>query len=336
MINNLLNAMSSYMSIAKYTNENEESFACRLCYSALGLWCLNIAQNKEGKIFGATKNKQTIVLNELLARYTTLFPCISKYFYNDNPQIIFSRFIRRVYEETGYLITEEDNRNRVANWGRSIRIGEEAMFFGIPKDINTVNGLGLFAMPTNYEVSIRDFLIRDNLTCDEYINEKFDPIYFHKRDLSMEELTFFDALSDNPPSRSWQSYFNTEYSIARESETGPFYCVIKTPDGLIFNEERIEAQTDKFNSYEYRRLYFAIKNYYKKPQVVRIIKIDENYSYIQLSGHLPNREYYLLLLLSWPVNGAFDKTKFIIKNNLLKGINSAFKSIGLKIQEEKV
>ncbi len=97
-MNELLTAMSSDMGINRYRDESNESYIYRLCYSALGLWCLQIAQN------GTTKHNQTIVMNELLQRYFELFPGIAdKFAHADNPLVSLLVHFRKVYEETGYL-----------------------------------------------------------------------------------------------------------------------------------------------------------------------------------------------------------------------------------------
>jgi hypothetical protein len=92
----------------------------------------------------------------------------------------------------------------------------------------------------------------------------------------------------------------------------------------------MKPQTGSFTSYEYRRLYFAIKSHYKNPISIRVTGLDEKYSKIHIGGYLPNREYYLMLLLSWPERSAFDKVKFIIRNNLLEPALSVLENIGLK------
>ncbi len=79
-MNDLLNTMSADMNIPCFRNESEESFIYRTCYSALGQWCLKTAQNSTGGVVGTTKHSQTIVLSDLLARFSEIFPCISDRF----------------------------------------------------------------------------------------------------------------------------------------------------------------------------------------------------------------------------------------------------------------
>ena len=333
-MNELLTAMSADMGIDRYYGESEDSFVYRLCFSALGQWCLHMAQNLSDGINGTTKHNQTIVLNELILRYSELFPTVTDFFVDtNNPQLSFPVHIRKVYEETGYLLTDDNNRNRLANYGRSIPLGKTALFFGIPNTTYTVNGLGAFTSPTAYTISSSEFLIRDDLTWEEYFQSQFDIIDFYDRDINLDELEFFNPLSNNVPSKSWGKRMETDCSVARKSELGPFYRVIRVADTTLqFADEPIEPQSDSLTSYEFRRLYFALKAHYMKPLKASLTKQDEEYSKIRVGGHLPNREYYYLLLLSWPVNNAFDRVNFLIRNSFISVVAAALINIGIEVK----
>lgn len=335
MINDLLKTMSVDMNIPRFNNETDDSFAYRLCYSALGQWCLHIGHNMSGKNVGTSKHNQTNVLNELLAKYIELFPNISERFINlSNQQSNISVFIRKTYEETGYLLTDQNNHNKLANYGRSIKLGNQILFFGLPQIVYAVNGLGVFSAPTTYEVTLKDFLIRDNLSCEEYFQACFDPINFYERDIDIQELEFFNPLVNSVPSQSWYKNLETDCSVARKTDTGPFFRVMRMPEGILFSEEPIEIQSDSFTSYEYRRLYFAMKKHYKNPSKVLVSQLDNEYSKIRIGGYLPNREYYFILLLSWPEHSAFDKVNYILKNNLMDEALLMLINIGFQIEGE--
>lgn len=334
-MNALLSAMSLDMGIGRHLDETDSSFVYRLLYSALGQWCLRTAQNMSVDNLGTTKQNQTIVLNDLLNKFVQMFPFIANYFNDEsNQQMNFSVFVRRVYEETGYLLTNDDNRNVVANYGRCVVLGKNALFFGSPTSNYVVNGLGIHTEPTNYVVPVKEFLIRDNLSPEEYFKACFDPVDFYDRDrdIDIENLEFFNPLSTNAPSRSWENRPTTDCTMARKSNHGPYYRVMKISEALHFAEEPVEPQSDSFTSYEYRRLYFALKAHYGMPLKATINKIDNVYSAIRLNGHLPNREYYFLLLLSWPLNGAFDKIGFLTHNSLLGDIIDVLANLGIAIK----
>ncbi|MEL7566581.1 MAG: hypothetical protein AAGU27_17105 [Dehalobacterium sp.] len=332
-MNELLLTMSANMGINRFLGETEDSFIYRVLFSALGQWCLRTAQNISFGVFGTTKHNQTIVLNDLLDKYSKIFPPVAdKFIDTSNQQASFPVFIRRIYEETGYLLTDEDNRNEIANYGRSILLGDKALFFGLPDSDYTVNGLGVFANPTVYRVSSKEFRIRDDLTYEGFFKSCFDPIDFYDRDIDVNELEFFNPLSHNVPSRSWGKQPQTNCTLARKSELGPFYRVMWISGVLQFADEPIEQQSDSFTSYEYRRLYFALKAHYGVPLKSAITRMGEDYSMIRIGGHLPNREYYYLLLLSWPMNGAFDKVSFLAHNDILVEIVDVLKNLGIEIE----
>lgn len=333
-MNELLTAMSTDMGIDRYQSESEESFIFRLCYSGLGQWCLRTAQNVTDGIVGTTKHNQTIVLNELLQRYSELFPSVANRFIDaNNQQANLPVHIRRIYEETGYLLTGDNNRNQLVNFGRSITIGNTSLFFGVPNMPFNVNGLGVFSTSTLYKSTAREFLIRDTLTYEEYFQSRFDILDFHERDINLDELEFFNPLSNNVPSLSWSKKIETDCSIARRSEIGPFYRVMRESDtSLLFTEEPIEPQNDSLISHEYRRLYYALKAHYGNPLTARVVKKDIKYSEIKIHGHLPNREYYYMLLLSWPVNHAFDKVNFLVKNCFVAEVIDTLKNIGIDVK----
>jgi hypothetical protein len=333
-MNEFLNAMSSDMGINRYKGESDDSFIYRLCYSSLGQWCLQIAQSSSAAITGTTKHNQAIVINDLLHRYTELFPRIADRFIDANkPMVNFSAHIRRVYEETGYLQTDKSNRNRLANSGRNIRVGNTSLLVGVPNKTHTVNGLGVFTSPTTPSFSTREFLIRDVLTCEEYFQERYDITDFYERDITADGLQYFNPLSISVPSQSWSAKMVKECSIARKSKLGPFYRVIQESDkSLLFADEIVEPQSDSLTSYEYRRLYFAIKAHYNNPLKAWTVKQDEEYSKIRIGGYLPNREYYYLLLLSWPFKHAFDKVNFLIRNDFIPEVADTLKNIGIVIK----
>lgn len=332
MIIELVNKMSSDMNISRFQDESDEQFIYRIIYSALGQWCLSICNNITGTKKGATKHYLTKTLHNLLDKYIELFPFISNKFIdtnNLNKNILV--WIQKVYRETGYLIPEDEHYNKLADFERSIILGGQALYFGLPQKPYTVNGLGVFSSPSTYIVPLKEYLIRDDLTSEEYFNIKFDPIDFVFRNIDLSFLEFFNPLLNNVPSLSWSKSLETECTIARNIETGSYYRVIKTEEGFMFADEPVEEKSDSFNSYEYRRLYYALKAHYKNPLNARIVKIDREYSKLILEGHLPYREYFFLLLVAWPEKSAFDKTNFIIKNSLLYDVRTTLENIGIKI-----
>ena len=328
-MNKLLEAMASDMNIQRYLRESETSFEYRVILSGLGQWCLRSAASPDE---GVTKHSQTLLLNSLQEKYMDLFTETKTMFETETFSV--AVFIRRVYEEIGYLFSDENNKNHIANNGKCIAIDDGNIYFGNFEPAS-ISGLGVI---TNHYAPLltdwRNILIRDKLTWDQFIANQYDIVLFEDRDISVDEVQFFNPLSHNSPSSSWENRMTTDRTIARKTPNGPFYKVMQSNNGLIFCEEPQNVNADELISFEYRRLYFALKKAYENPLRAKIKALDDEYSELIIGGHLPNREYYLLLLCAWPYQQVFNKNKFIIKNQALALIKDVLSNLAIEIKGE--
>lgn len=333
-MNKLLGIMSKDMRIKPYIDECDESYMYRVCYSALGLWCLRTAQNTTSEIVGSSKRNQTVVLDDMIEQYIKIFPQTRDLLrYSTNPNQRLSIHIRHLYEQTGYLSTDSTERNTVCNYGRSILFGDKCLYFGVPNQEFEMNGLGIFCSAQDKYAEINEFLMRDHLSPEEYFNVKFNICDFYVKDLDMQELQYFDPLAKTSPSKAWTNVMTTECTVARMGNKGPYYRVMKIQsDKILFADEIRQVPADKFTDYEYRRLNFALKYHYNNPMIMWINPLDNEYTHIKLSGQLPNREYFFLSLVAWPKEGASDKTNFIIRNIFLSYIVECFANIGITVR----
>lgn len=316
-MNELINIMSDDMNIHPYTNEPAEYFGYRVIYSALGLWCLTSAlSEKEGKR-GISKNAQSILLHDLSKKYVELCPMAKRFIFASR-NIDIAIFIRNIYEQTGYLLTLDNNYNVLNNSGETIKVSEtDYLYFGLPATYYIVNGLGIHCRNGRHEVKLNDFLIRDSLTPEEYIKVKYDECDFNERDIDVAELEFFNPFYYGNISNSWHGYMKSNMTMARKSKMGPYYKTIRKEDGtLLFADDSSEDELDALTGAEFRRLYIALRYHYDNPMQLLICPIDEVYSYIRILGQLPNREYFYLLMNAWPRYGFFDRNHFIIRNEL--------------------
>lgn len=316
-MNELIDIMSDDMNIHPYTNEPAEYFGYRVIYSALGLWCLTSAlSEKEGKR-GISKNAQSILLHDLSKKYVELCPMAKRFIFASR-NIDIAIFIRNIYEQTGYLLTLDNNYNVLNNSGETIKVSEtDYLYFGLPATYYIVNGLGIHCRNGRHEVKLNDFLIRDSLTPEEYIKVKYDECDFNERDIDVAELEFFNPFYYGNISNSWHGYMKSNMTMARKSKMGPYYKTIRKEDGtLLFADDSSEDELDALTGAEFRRLYIALRYHYDNPMQLLIRPIDEAYSYIRILGQLPNREYFYLLMNAWPRYGFFDRNHFIIRNEL--------------------
>lgn len=328
-MNKLISIMAEDMRIYPYNHEPDESFEFRVIYSALGLWCLKSALSEKGNQRGISKNSQSILLHNLVEKYTELFPKIRSVLLGSKNSDI-AVFIRNIYEQTGYFLTTENNYNILNNSEETVKLSATAhLYLGIPEGDYSMNGLGVHVDSKKREIPLKDFLVRDYLTPEEYLNVKFDECDFDRRDMPLDTLEFFNPYYYGNVSSSWHSYMKSGITMARQSKMGPYYRVIRKENNtFLFADDISVDDLDALTGAEFRRVYVALKRYYDNPMQMLICPIDEAFSYIRILGQLPNREYYYLLMNAWPKNGYLDRNNFIIRNSLTEQTTEILGAIG--------
>lgn len=329
----LLNIIADDLSIAQYSGESDADFIYRVCYSALASWMLKMSLSSTDNRIGISKQAQTTNIEELLQQYQRYFSLDASYFSDDsNRTHTLSYQIRKVYEETGYLLSDDRNYSIVANYGRTICTGDGYLFFGIPESSYWMNGLGLYYPFGMNDVDLFDAMLRDTMSVEQYVSSKFNPLDFEERDIEIQDLQFFDPTLPKPPSSSWSAKQITTESIARSSNRSMYRTLIDKDNQILFKEDPLDNNNERFTSSEMRRLYCALKAKYGAPVIAWIKNLNNTYSEIRVSAQLPNREYYFMLLFTWPKQNAFNKTKFICKNNMLKTIEKMLCNIGVEVR----
>lgn len=332
-MNKLIAKMAEDMKIEPYDGELQNEFNCRVIYSALGLWCLTLSENKNNGIMGITKRQHSIMLRTLIDNYFMIEPKLSEYLTSPKNGEKFYIKIRELYENTGYLLTDETNKNRLSYYERQVSTGSNNdLYIGIPKDTSLeFNGLGVFCKQSSEAISVNEFIMRDNTTNVDYIKLKYDICDFENRDIDNRELEFFNPLLKSAPYQSWGQHMETDFSIARKGVYGPYYRVMRSDDEILYFEQ-IETEKGLYAE-EFRRLYFALRKHYENPQPIWVIDKDGEYVELQLTAKLPTREYCLLLLSAWPISNAFNSQKYLLKKNLLPMISSALNNIDVYVKE---
>lgn len=328
-MNEMINIMACDMSIRPYLNEPADAFEHRIIYSALGLWCLKSALSEKENKKGISKNAQSILLHDLSKKYIELCPS-AKHFMLASRNTDIAIFIRKIYEQTGYLLTLDNNYNVLNNSGEVVRFSDtDYLYLGLPTTGYIVNGLGIHCRNGKHEVKLNDFLIRDSLTPEEYLKVNYDECDFDERDIDVEELEFFNPFYYGNVSNSWYGRMKSNMTMARKSTMGPYYRVIRKEDGtLLYADDNSTDGLDALTGAEFRRLYVALKQHYDNPMQLLICPIDEEYSYIRILGQLPNREYFYLLMNAWPRYSFSDRNNFIIRNELTAQTAAVLGTIG--------
>ncbi|MBR0406559.1 MAG: hypothetical protein IJI53_00825 [Clostridia bacterium] len=333
-MNELLETIADDLRISQYQMESESDFCYRVCYSALAFWLLTSAKGKENEIPGISKKAQTDTILKLLELYNREIGLESQRFFDDN--YTYCQHIRDVYEETGYLFTDNRNYSMIANFGRAVKIDEEYLYFGCPDNILSMRGLGVYSENSVYTVTLYDAMIRDNLSIREYILSQYNPLDFEERDIDLNTLEFFNPRLRKNPSSSWEKQISVKNTVARTRDKAQYFRVMSSDEGVLtFADCRLNEKREKLNAFEQRRLYIALKAYYNEPVIAWISPLDSAYTEIRLSAHLPNREYYFLLLLAWPMDNAFQKNRFVTTIGMLPVIETMLKNLGIEVRRRR-
>ena len=311
--------MADDMGICPYANEAAESYGYRVIYSALGLWCLKSALSEKENIKGISKSAQS----HLLQKYIEMCPT-SKHFLFGSRTMDVAVFIRNIYEQTGYLLTLDNNFNVLNNTGETVGFSDiDHLYLGIPAVDYSLNGLGIHCSCKSNEIKLKD-----------YMKINYDECDFDERDIDIDKLEFFNPFYCGNVSKAWQKRMTCSRTIARENTIGPYYRVMRIEDGkLLYADENRSDELDALTGAEFRRLYIAIKKHYDNPMQLLICPIDEEYSHIKILGQLPNREYYYLLMNAWPKKGFSDRNNFIIRNKLTAQITAVLGALGFTVRD---
>lgn len=332
-MNELISRIALDLRIERYEGEILDDFYGRVVYSGIGLWCLELSKEENSERKGISKKGQTVKLDRVLKEYQKIYPGIKDYFVNPKARENFSTKVRQFYESVGYLRTTEENRNCLTSYDIEVDTdGYKNLYIGTNREIPLeMNGLGIFLTAGTEAINVNQFLARDNLSNEAFIESQYDVCDFEERYIDLNSLQFFNPLLKSAPSQSWGDQIETDLSIARTGLLGPYYRIIRNDEKIWFCEEQNSGSG--LYAEDFRRLYFALRSYYENPQPVWVMKVDKNYSKIRLSAKLPAREYSLILLCAWPLNNAFSTQEYLIRKELLPMVIKALNSIGIMVKE---
>lgn len=337
-MNELLKTMAKDMGIDFYDDESLESYAYRIIYSGLGLWCLHMAASLRGEVDGRSKKGLTRALNGQLKEFLNINFGASdelKMRLVHSPSLNLGQFIRNIYEETGYLSNLDQSRNGLNRGGETVEVGKNLyLYLGLPKEAYAMSGLGVYCKVVENPIFLYDLLIRDDRSPEAYLRAHFNPLDFDA--VPPKDPLFFDVESHEKMAQSWSDQLKGNMGIAKSPEEGLYYRVIRSPKGKLFYAATPydDAGPNRMSGYEYRRLYLALKKYLKAPVTAECEKIDSIYSCLRIHGEIPNREYYFLLLSGWPKRGFADKETFIIKNDRIECCKTMLENIGIVFEDE--
>ncbi|MDD6219361.1 MAG: hypothetical protein PUA98_08865 [Selenomonadaceae bacterium] len=328
-MNDLFISMAKDMKISRYNGEGESSYIYRLVLSGIGLWCLNLAMSEKGSQKGLSKNYLTRMLHILMQKYLTIYPPLKECLLSERGDL--AKFIRNVYEQTGYLIASGKTSNTLNKSWETIQIAEnDNIFLGLPGGDYTINGLGVHCEKAYNVYDLKDFLVRDEMTPEEYVRCLFDELDFFSPDIDTSKFEYFQTCRKLKLSESWKRNFDSKYTVARDTDTGCYYRILVQDGEIRAISENNQEDKKMFTGMDYLRLYAALRKSNRAPMQIELSRLDNEYSRLRILGKLPNREYFFLILNGWPERGFSDRYHFIIKTKLAEPIIKILEDIGFE------
>ena len=329
-MNDLIRAMSEDLSIAPFQGEKSSDYLYRLCFSALAAQILSLASGKDHGNYGISKKAQTEKVLQLVDLYQECVGVDKGRFIAESDDC--SAFFRKAYEETGYLTVDDTNNSVIARFGRTVKTSGGYLYFGFPAARSKMVGLGVYTDTSSVDADLFETLLRDTRSTSDFIKDMFNPLDFEERDIDKSDLEFFNPTLKKPPSSSWSKKIYSQFTLAKSLSTKIFYRVICADRNgtLLFADNPIDTEKGCLTAYDLRRVFIALKAYYREPAVAWINPLDHNHYEITLSVHLPMREFYFLLLSAWPKENAFDRKRFITRTEFLPTIENVLNNIGIR------
>ncbi len=326
MISPLFQQIGHDLNISRYTTENDVDYEKRLVFSALGCWALSLVKNNPH----TSKTLITRTLNSLTKNFIQEDLRLSSFFIaDDDPnQNIDVKIIRLSYEAMGYFLLNDDNTLSIANYGRGLKVSDSFMIFGMPNCFRFMTGLGVFDDKCYYEECAENILVRDSLTFQEYINSEYDEASFYALNDS-DGIEFFNPTHKGKISESWTDHPATKFTIAKTLDR-QYYKIISLGEKIL-RCEQIDGPSESLFGYDYYRTIHSLRAYYEHPSYAEISILDSRYALLKIFNRIPNREYYFILMMSWPVFKINRLGGFIVPLQNLPILKKTLERIGIKI-----
>ncbi len=335
-INELYKTVSSDLKITRFNNESEESFRCRLVYSALGKWILTLFSDRdfeESELEQVSKTHVTITAINVIDSYKKLDPLLLNYFYDDKKLI---NLIENIYLKTGYVNSGYYSFKKQNKMAR-VAIGKKCLVIDDVAKNRKMRGLGFWGNSSNTNVSLDDFLLVDE-NAHDYANKLISQLKFIKFDAIYGKNEIY-----NIERNRWEFYSNKlldkyAYLIVKIDD-GLDYKILKKVGNDIYGASIPTLYTNQSNDFnffhEVWRFILGIcsldgqkaKCYFKK---------YNDYIKIRFGGFiLPLQEEAILKCMCWPLNDCLNSSEFITDISMESAIIDLLNRLSIDIVVEE-
>ncbi len=339
MNRNLLDKMSSDMHIAPYLNENKESFACRVIYSALAEWMrfFVLDENETGIVLPKSKVYMLKRGQEIISSLLEVFPECKPWFIDkesqDNTYKEFVSSFRENMIQTGELICDDENHVHLPSLS-FIAYGDDVDrvigYLGKFTGIQAASGITRIAEQSDDNNSI---IKREHIyeTLDVY--SFFDKACWTKCD-SIEPYEFFIPQLKASLYNSWDRKPDnvSKFYLARIqifNSINEFY---------ILKRENTSWYVQRLNDVmvsmkEYRRIMLWLRNQAGNPMEL-YYTFHDNLVVINRFCRFPLNEESVMKAFGWPIGNDYaDEMQFAVPIEIWPSISKIISGIDIEIKE---
>jgi hypothetical protein len=334
----LIREMAKDLNVAKFKNEDEKSFKCRLIYSGIACWIKTSALDYNifnDEITGVSLThileKNRSILKEMLERV----PEVKSFFEDDKSDSITE--IRTLLLRIGELDTIGFNTNVILHKRESILVDSDVQrelgcLFGEPF---VASGLSLIHLLGRGE-KLNDSKSED-VSSESWLELYVQHATWKKIDCIEEPFQVFNPdIKVNNNYDCWQDSRTSDYQneiVLMRNNTGNFgydFYLLHKKNGLRINQ--IDSLLVELG--EIRRIMFTLRKKANNPICVYVKKYEDNVN-VLLGARLPVKEEKILCTYAWPKGKFNNRVSWIMLPEIWKIVETSLQALGREIVEVK-
>lgn len=334
-IENLYATISSDLMINQFDNETDTQFICRLVYSAVGRWIMNLFNSKI--LLDDKKISKIYITNyaiNILESFKKIDSDIDDYFLNEKS---FINMIENVYCSVGY-INDELYYYIVPERSANIKISNKCLVIDIDTKERKMRGLGIWKKLTSLDFSLEKFLFFYE-NAEEYAKKFVRELKYSKFNEEYGNIELYNIEKNKWDSFSEKNTLKYEYYILK-IDNGMDYQMLKRVNDVLYYANVPKVYFDKNEKnfkYEIWRIILGICSLNGKQCKCKVSKKSNNAINIKLCGYaLPSLEESLLKCMAWPVGNCLEMYYYITELSMKDAICELLNKLSIVIIEEDI
>lgn len=334
-INELYETISKDLSIKRFKNESDQSYNCRLVYSALGKWIMTMFSDRDyenednGQV---SKSHVTITAQNILGSYKKNDSSLKDYFGDDKKLV---NLIEDVYVRVGYVNSGTYSFKK-QNKKAKVRFSNRALDIDIDSKIKKMRGLGLWRKISDNDINLEDYLIVKE-DSKEYAKHLLSQLEYAKFQQNIGKNEIYNIDKNRWELFSEKMANKYKYSIIKV-DGGLDYQVVQSENGIFYSAHVPTIYTKKSNNFlfyhEIWRIILGVCALNGNNAKCYIISENEDYISIKFKGYiLPALEESIFRCMCWPLNNCLNIFEFITDVRMKQSIIEFLTRLSIEVIE---